>query len=191
MLTSAFYFLAFVTIFFAVMVITAKNPIHSVLYLVLTFFGISANYIFILDAPFVGIVNIIVYAGAIMVLFLYVVMMLNLNADIEPKKSNLFKVGGAIAAGMLLLIIVASVKQANLQIVNNKMMTQTPIGSIKVLGTVLYTDYILPFEVASILFLIAMVGAVILGRRDRAELSVGSQPLNPKTTSNSKLQTPN
>src|SRR5207344_1013832 len=105
MLTSGFYFLAFVTIFFAIMVVVSKNPVHSVLYLVLTFFGISSNYIFILDAPFVGIVNIIVYAGAIMVLFLYVVMMLNLNAELEPRKSNLFKIGGTIAGGTLLLVI--------------------------------------------------------------------------------------
>src|SRR5215467_1261849 len=96
MLTSAFYFLAFVTIFFAIMVVASKNPVHSVLYLVLTFFGISANYIFILDAPFVGIVNVIVYAGAIMVLFLYVIMLMNLNADSEPKKSNLFKISAVI-----------------------------------------------------------------------------------------------
>ena len=97
MLTSAFYFLAFVTIFFALMVVTSKNPVHSVLFLVLTFFGISANYIFMLDATFVGIVNIIVYAGAIMVLFLYVIMLMNLNADTEPQKNRLIQLAGVIS----------------------------------------------------------------------------------------------
>src|SRR5262249_35469806 len=103
-------------------------------------------------------------------------------------KSNLFKVGGIIAGGLLLLIIVAAVKQANLQIVNNKMLTQTPIGSIKVLGMVLYTDYILPFEVASILFLIAMVGAVILGRREHAQLSIGGKGLEDGVSTKSQSE---
>jgi NADH-quinone oxidoreductase subunit J len=176
MLTSAFYFLAFLTIFCAILVVTSKNPVHSVLYLVLTFFGISANYIFMLDAPFVGIVNIIVYAGAIMVLFLFVIMFMNLNAEGEPVKSNLFKIGAAIAGGALLLIIAAVIKEANLEFVNNKMFTNESIGSIKVLGRILYTEYILPFEVASVLFLVAMVGAVILGRKEEGALTVGSEP---------------
>ena len=178
MLTSAFYFLAFLTIFCAIMVVTSKNPVHSVLYLVLTFFGISANYIFMLDAPFVGIVNIIVYAGAIMVLFLFVIMLMNLNAEGEPVKSNIFKIAGAIAGGALLLIIAAVIKQANLEFVNNKMLTNEKIGSIKVLGRILYTDYILPFEVASILFLVAMVGAVVLGRKEVGAITVGNQPIS-------------
>src|SRR5580765_5865667 len=120
MLTAAFYFLAFVTIFFAIMVVVSKNPVHSVLYLVLTFFGISTNYIFILDAPFVGIVNIIVYAGAIMVLFLYVIMLMNLNADAEPKRSRLLTVSAWIAGWMLLIVIVAALKEANLQMIGKE-----------------------------------------------------------------------
>lgn len=175
MLTSAFYFIAFLTIFCAIMVVTSKNPVHSVLFLVLTFFGISANYIFMLDAPFVGIVNIIVYAGAIMVLFLFVIMLMNLNAKGEPVKSNLFRIGGAIAGGALLLIIAAVIRQANLESVNNNMLTNEKIGTIRVLGMILFTDYILPFEVASLLFLVAMVGAVILGRKEKAALTIGSE----------------
>jgi len=193
MLTSAFYFLAFITIFCAVMVVVSKNPVHSVLFLVLAFFGISANYIFMLDATFVGIVNIIVYAGAIMVLFLYVIMFLIQNTEAESPKSNLFKIAGAIAGGALLLIVAAVIKQANLEIVNNKMFTNENIGSMKVLGRILYTDYILPFEVASILFLIAMVGAVILGRKEKAALTIGNTIHDPsfdklRTSSNTTKQ---
>ena len=144
MLTSAFYFLAFVTIFCAIMVVVSKNPVHSVLFLVLAFFGISANYIFMLDATFVGIVNIIVYAGAIMVLFLYVIMLMNLNAEIEPVKSNLFKISGAIAGGALLLIIAAVIKQVNLEVVNNKMFTNENIpiesGATKVVMLGIFLD---------------------------------------------------
>jgi NADH-quinone oxidoreductase subunit J len=155
------------------MVVASKNPVHSVLYLVLTFFGISANYIFILDAPFIGIVNIIVYAGAIMVLFLYVIMLMNLNAGTEPKKSNLFKISAVIAGGLLLIIMVAALKEANLEVTGKLSTTRENIGSIKVLGNVLYTQYQLPFEIASILFLIAMVGAVILGKKDTAAVEPG------------------
>jgi len=177
MLTSAFYFIAFVTVFFAIMVVASKNPIHSVLYLVLTFFCISANYIFMLDATFVGMVNIIVYAGAIMVLFLYVLMMMNLNSITEPKKSNLFKISAAIAGGMLLVLIVAALKEANLQIADTGAGSGQNIGSIKVLGYVLYSKYQLPFEVASILFLVAMIGAVVLGKKDSSIQTIGHEPL--------------
>lgn len=173
MLTSAFYFIAFVTVFFAVMVIAAKNPVHSVLYLVLTFFGISANYIFILDAPFVGVVNIIVYAGAIMVLFLFVIMLMNLNAEAEHRKSNAFLIVGAFAGGSLLLIVVDAIRKVDWKSVSGQESSGGAIGSIKVLGKVLYTDYILPFEVASVLFLVAIVGAVILARKEKLPLTVG------------------
>ncbi|MBK6481839.1 MAG: NADH-quinone oxidoreductase subunit J [Chitinophagaceae bacterium] len=177
MLTSAFYFIAFVTIFFAIMVVVSKNPIHSVLYLVLTFFCISANYIFMLDATFVGMVNVIVYAGAIMVLFLYVLMMMNLNAIAEQKRSVLFKISAAVTGGMLLLVLVAALKDANLQIQGSALEAEQRIGSIKVLGYVLYSKYQLPFEVASILFLVAMIGAVVLGKKDNSTKTIGIEPV--------------
>lgn len=177
MLTSAFYFIAFVTIFFAIMVVVSKNPIHSVLYLVLTFFCISANYIFMLDATFVGMVNVIVYAGAIMVLFLYVLMMMNLNAIAEQKRSVLFKISAAVTGGMLLLVLVAALKDANLQIQGSTLEAEQRIGSIKVLGYVLYSKYQLPFEVASILFLVAMIGAVVLGKKDNSTKTIGIEPV--------------
>jgi NADH-quinone oxidoreductase subunit J len=166
MLTSLFYFLAFVTILFAVLVITSKNPVHSVLYLVLTFFCISAFYILLLDAPFVGIVNIIVYAGAIMVLFLFIIMMLNLNAEAEPQKSLWLKLAGAVSGGSLLVIMIAVLKQSAFSAPAQP--DGKSAGSIQNLGKVLYTEYILPFEVASVLFLIAMVGAVVLGRKEKS-----------------------
>ncbi|HOY41487.1 MAG TPA: NADH-quinone oxidoreductase subunit J, partial [Chitinophagales bacterium] len=86
-----FFFLSFVAVLSALMVILDKNPVHSVLYLVITFFAIAAHYL-ILNAQFLAVVHIIVYAGAIMVLFLYVIMMLNLNKDIEPHKKNIPKI---------------------------------------------------------------------------------------------------
>lgn len=171
MLTSAFYFIAFVTIFFAIMVVSSKNPIHSVLYLVLTFFCISANYIFMLDATFVGMVNIIVYAGAIMVLFLYVLMMMNLNAFAEQKRSVLFRISAAVAGGMLLVVLVAAIKDASLHV--QTVAVEQQIGSVKTLGYVLFSKYQLPFEIASVLFLVAMIGAVVLGKKDSTAQTIG------------------
>ncbi len=110
-----------------------------------------------------------------MVLFLYVIMLMNLNSETEKIKSRLFLIMAAITGGSLLLIITAVINQANLVTVNDKMFTQGSIGTIKLLGKVLYTDYILPFEVASILFLVAMIGAVVLGRKEEGVLTVGNK----------------
>src|SRR5881628_1202826 len=92
-----FYFLSFLAILCALMMVVSTNPIHSVLYLIITLFAIAGHYV-LLNAQFLAAVHVIVYAGAIMVLFLYVIMMLNLNAAIEPHKSNLLK-GAAVITG--------------------------------------------------------------------------------------------
>jgi NADH-quinone oxidoreductase subunit J len=172
-----FFFLAFVAIFFAILVISAKNPIHSCLYLVLTMFAIAANYV-LLNAQFLAIVQMIVYAGAIMVLFLFTVMLLNLNAETEPMKSNLIKFSAVIVGGTLLLLFTAALRKSisDTEPVMNAMPMQIPnhsnIGLIQNLGKVLFTDYVFPFEVISILILVGMIGAVVLGRKEKNVSSV-------------------
>jgi NADH-quinone oxidoreductase subunit J len=149
----------------AAMVVASKSPVHSILYLILTFFSISGHYI-LLNAQFLAIVNIIVYAGAIMVLFLFVVMLMNLNADSEPPQKNKWlSYIGAIAAGSLLLVIVAALKQtaATTQLVQ---MNTGSSGLIKNLGMILFTDYVFPFEISSVLFLSAMIGAVVISKKE-------------------------
>jgi NADH-quinone oxidoreductase subunit J len=171
-----FYFLAFIAIFFAIMVITAKNPIHSCLYLVITMFDIAANYV-LLNAQFLAIVQMIVYAGAIMVLFLFTVMLLNLNADSEPMKSNLMKFSGVIVGGTLLLLFTAALRKSivDAEPVMNAIPMQIPnhsnVGLIQNLGWVLFKDYVFPFEAISILILSAMIGAVVLGKKEKVQLS--------------------
>src|SRR5436190_21065606 len=96
-----FWFLSALAIFSAIMVLISKNPVHSVLWLIVTFFAISGHYI-LLNAQFLAIVNLIVYAGAIMVLFLFVIMLMNLDAAIEPKRSIWMKFAGVISGGLLL-----------------------------------------------------------------------------------------
>src|SRR6478672_3066578 len=104
-----FWVLSVITLFSALMVITSKNPVYSVLWLIVTFFTISGHYV-LLNAQFLAIVNIIVYAGAIMVLFLFVIMLMNLSKDTEPQKSKWLKLAGAVAGGCLLLVLVAALR---------------------------------------------------------------------------------
>src|SRR6516162_10227199 len=151
-----------VAIFSAIMVVVSRNPVHSVLWLIIVFFTISGHYI-LLNAQFLAIVNLIVYAGAIMVLFLFVIMLMNLNADTEPQKNKWLKMAGGIGGGTLLLVLVAALKNADLK---NQIAEagSGDIGLIHNLGIALFNDYVVPFEVSSILFLSAMVGAVVIGK---------------------------
>ena len=162
-----FLFLAFVALLSALGVVFAKNPIHSVLFLILTFFSLSGHYL-LLNAQFLAAVNIIVYAGAIMVLFLFVIMFLNLNVDTEPHKPALAKIAAAIAGGSLFLIMIVALRDIQLPAVNGATF-DSQIGMVDKLGMVLFTTYKLPFELASILLLVAMVGAVMLGKRETGE----------------------
>ena len=158
-----FYFLSILALFSAIAVVASKNPIHSVLWLIVVFFAISGHYI-MLNAQFIGIVNLIVYAGAIMVLFLFVIMLMNLNADSEPKKNKWLKLAGIIAGGSLMLVIVAALKNADLM-TRTAQTNNGDIGLISNLGRVLFTEYVIPFEISSILFLSAMVGAAVIGKK--------------------------
>lgn len=158
-----FFFLSFVALFSAIMVLISKKPIHSVLYLTLTFFTLAGHYI-LLNAQFLAVVHIIVYAGAIMVLFLFTVMLLNLNIKGEFQKSTFVKFIAAIAGGMLFLVLIGVLKSFDAAALTNPPISQ--VGLVKNLGKTLYSQYLLPFELSSILFLSAMVGAVMLGKKD-------------------------
>ncbi len=146
-----------------VMMLLSKNPVHSILWLIIVFFAISGHYI-LLNAQFLAVVNIIVYAGAIMVLFLFVVMLMNLNVESEPVKNYKLQLIGVVSGGGLLLVLIASVMklQAN-QPVQLKVGDD---GLIANLGKSLFTNYVLPFEISSVLFLSAIIGAVVIGRKD-------------------------
>ncbi|MCE4217104.1 NADH-quinone oxidoreductase subunit J family protein [Aquirufa antheringensis] len=166
-ISNIWYFLSGLTLLSALMVVLAKNPIHSVLYLVFTFFCISGHYV-LLNAQFLMAVNIIVYAGAIMVLFLFVIMMFDLRKNQPESKSNLTKLAGSVVAGSLLVVLIALVRQNNFQTPQVEgFVSQT--GMVENLGKVLYSEYLLPFELVSILFFVAMVGAVLLGKREAGE----------------------
>lgn len=158
-----FYVLSALALISAIAVITSKNPVYSVLSLIVTFFCISGHYI-LLNAQFLAVVNIIVYAGAIMVLFLFVIMLMNLNKDTEPQKNKWLKLAGAVSGGSLLLVLVAALRNTETAIAQVR---EGEIGLIQNLGKVLFTDFVVPFEISSVLFLSAMVGAVVIGKRDK------------------------
>lgn len=158
-----FWFLTVMTLGSALMVIFSKNPVHSILWLIVTFFSISGHYV-LLNAQFLAIVNVIVYAGAIMVLFLFVVMLMNLNESSSPVKNKWLRFAGVISGGSLLLVMVGALKDTE-SMQKEILMNTGDIGLIHNLGTVLFTDYVLPFEISSVLFLSAMVGAVVIGKK--------------------------
>lgn len=158
-----FYALSGLAIASAIGVVLAKNPVYSVLFLILTFFAIAGHYI-ILNAQFLAAVHVIVYAGAIMVLFLYVIMMLNLNKEAEPHKPVWIKFAAVISGGLLLITLVGALRAA--EALPPPQNVNANIGLVENLGILLFNEFLLPFEVASILLLTAMVGAVMLGKRE-------------------------
>src|SRR6201986_549522 len=106
-----FWFLSVLALFAAIMVVVSKNPVHSVLWLIVVFFAISGHYI-LLNAHFLAIVNLIVYAGAIMVLFLFVIMLMNLNSTTEPQKNGWMKMIGVVTGGLLLTVLVSAIRSS-------------------------------------------------------------------------------
>lgn len=159
-----FYFLSFLAILAAILVVISRNPVHSVLYLIITFFCIAGHYV-LLNAQFLAVVHVIVYAGAIMVLFLYVIMLLNLNKESEPHKSTLLKVTATVCGGLMMIILIGSLKGT--EQMAEQSVTSTDISLVKNLGKVMFNDFLIPFEVTSVLLLAAMVGAVMLGKSEQ------------------------
>ena len=149
----------------ALMVVLSKHPVRSVIYLVITFFFITAMYI-MMNAQFLAIVNMIVYAGAIMVLFLFVLMLLNLNKEVEPMNTRGAQLAAFIAGGSLFLVLITALKDT-LILGQTYRQQDNNIGLVKELGNLLFSKYIVAFELTSILFIAAMVGAILLAKREK------------------------
>ncbi len=160
----AFYILAGLAILFSLLMVSAKNPVHCILYLICTFFTIAGQFI-LLNAQFLAAVHIIVYAGAIMVLFLFVLMLLNVGRETALlRKSIPGRIAGTITAGLLLITLLGAFRGSMELPQGNAHDTQ--IGTVEKLGKVLFTDFVVPFEIAGILFMAAMVGAMLTSKRD-------------------------
>ena len=164
-----FYVFGAVAVVASLLVIAQRNPIHSVLLLIAAFGALSGLYV-LLDAPFAAVIQIIVYAGAIMVLFLFVVMLLNApheDTDFDEKVHPLLRRGPMrFGAALAVALIVELVWALNKGGGEAGQFAGGSVASVGAIGRSLFTDYAFPFEVTSILILVAMVGAVVLARRE-------------------------
>jgi NADH-quinone oxidoreductase subunit J len=168
-----FYFFAILLVFAAGMVITVKNPVHAALFLVLAFFSSAAIWL-LLEAEFLAIALVLVYVGAVMVLFLFVVMMLDVNlAELRAGFTKYLPVGGLVA----LLMMVAMSWVVGSRYFNREVNPHpADYSNTLELGKVLYTDYIYPFEIAAIILLVAIVAAIALTMRERRPLLKTQKP---------------
>jgi NADH-quinone oxidoreductase subunit J len=168
-----FYAFAAVLVVAALGVITARNPVHSALFLVLAFFTSAAIWL-LLEAEFLAIVLVLVYVGAVMVLFLFVVMMLDVNIEELRKGFTRYAPLGVLVA----LVIVAEisnviwVKRLGQQAIAGAPPMPVDASNTKLLGSVLYTKYVYPFEIAAVILLVAIVAAIVLTMRHRAGLKL-------------------
>lgn len=163
--TIFFTIVAAVAVLASILVITCKNPINSALSLIMTFFCLATLYV-TLDAPFMAAIQVIVYAGAIMVLIVFVIMLLNLKSESGRRSSHTVLFGSLVGLFTLFQLF---------YILNRSSLTGAKgnidadmihrVGHTEIIGKALYTDFLLPFEVTSILLLVAIVGAVILTKR--------------------------
>jgi len=163
-----FYTLSVLILGLAVAVITTPKTVHSVLYLVMNFLCVAMLYV-VLQAEFLAVIQILVYAGGIVVLYLFVVMLVNLKrpAEVHQDPRRLSRLGLVLAGAVLLELAGIAVYSYRRVPVGPSPGAPSPVeGNIEQLGWLLYTDYLIPFEVASVLLLVAMVGAIILARRE-------------------------
>jgi NADH-quinone oxidoreductase subunit J len=159
--------LALITLATAFLTIYSRNPIHSAIYLVICFFSIAGHYL-LLNAQFLAIVHVIVYSGAIMILFLFTVMLMNLNKENEVYKPRVTRLGAIVLFCLMCLVLIAIFINSK-PIVGEYITTGEDYQSIKVLGKVLLNEYMVPFEFASVLLLVAMIGAVLLSKKEKLE----------------------
>lgn len=167
--TLTFYLFAFVLILSALLVITAKNPVHSVLFLILAFFNAAGLFV-LLGAEFVAFILAIVYVGAVAVLFLFVVMMLDISfADLRRDSMQYIPLGLVIGAVLMVEMAVMMFAWQSAETVSANIAAPQPdgISNTHALGQVLYTHYVLPFQVSGLVLLVAMIGAIVLTLRVR------------------------
>lgn len=163
--TIFFTLVAAVAVLASILVITSKNPINSALSLVVTFFCLATFYV-MLDAPFMAAIQVIVYAGAIMVLIIFVIMLLNVRTEAGKRVTH--AVLASVVVGAIILVEAFSMLSRGSSTgakgtIDNALVQK--VGHTEIIGRALFTDFLLPFEITSILLLVAIVGAIILSKR--------------------------
>ena len=165
----AFYLFAVIVIASAALTITARNPVHAVLWLILAFFN-AAGLMVLVGAEFIAMLLVIVYVGAVAVLFLFVVMMLNVDfAELRAGFARYAAIGGLLAAGLAAEIMVAfgAWSAGRIELARRLAPTPETVPNIEALGMLLYTRYLFVFEGAGLVLLVAMIGAIVLTHRER------------------------
>ena len=162
-----FCVLAAITLATAFLTIFSRNPIHSAIYLVICFFSIAGHYL-LLNAQFLAVVHVIVYSGAIMILFLFTIMLMNLNERNEVHKPRITRLGAIVSFCLICLVLIAIFINSK-PIVGEYTATGEDYQSINVLGKILLNEYMVPFEFVSILLIVAMIGAVLLSKKEKLE----------------------
>ncbi len=176
--TFVFYFLSAVLVYASLRVVTLRNPVHAALHLVLAFFSASGVWV-LLQAEFLAITLVLVYVGAVMVLFLFVVMMLDINIDrLREGFWSYFPLGASVA--LLMLVEMGFVLRVAFQdrLESATQQTEASFSNVKQIGSLLFTDYVYPFELASIILLVGIVAAVSLtlrGKRKSKSVSPSQQ----------------
>lgn len=160
-----FYIFAFLTVLSVILMIAQSNPVASAIFLIFAFFNLAGLYI-LLQAHFVAMIQILVYAGAIMVLFVFVIMLLNLQKhELQHDKLNLKQLIVALfvmSFGAFMVFFFAKIPTLEFVPV------QSGFGTVKEVGKLLFTRYVIPFEMVAILLLVGLVGAILLGRREKS-----------------------
>ena len=160
-----FFVVAAVTVISSILVVTCKNPINSALSLVMTFFCLATFYV-MLDSPFMAATQVIVYAGAIMVLIVFVIMLLNVKAESGRRSSHAVLAGSSIGVFVLFLTCWFLIKGSLTGVTGTIDHAQVvQVGHVELIGKALFTDFLLPFEITSLLLLAAIIGAVILAKK--------------------------
>lgn len=165
----AFYLFAAILLFSSVMVITARNPVHSVLFLILAFFNAAGLFV-LLGAEFIAMMMVIVYVGAVAVLFLFVVMMLDISfADLRKGAMQFIPIGLAVGAVLLseLIFMYSAWSFAGESVGNAASPIVEGVSNTQALGQVIYTQYVYVFQLAGLILLVAMIGAIVLTHRTR------------------------
>lgn len=161
-----FYFIASLMVISGFMVVKSRSPINSALSLVGTFIGLAVLYV-MLEAPFMAAIQIMVYAGAIMVLIIFTIMLLNLG-DVRHKRYAHGVVWGGLASALTLFTVSRFVGRGEVAGVKGDMTSNVimNVGHTELIGKAIFTEFLLPFEIASILLLVAIIGAVIIAKRE-------------------------
>ncbi len=167
--TYLFYALALILVTFSILTVTARNPVRSAVYLVSALLAV-AGFFFLMEAEFVGAVQVLVYVGGIMVLFLFVIMLVSIESlERQPKVSRQWRTGVVLAVVLCLelsLLIFRGTVSLEEGLAESGIITTTETMNTEAVGAILYSTYLLPFEIASVLLLVAIVGAVVLAKKE-------------------------